>query len=75
MTVCRCDWVPDRLWSLAQPLIPQFQPRPQGGGNAPLSDRAGFAAPGVNTGHTIGQLAVRLAILAHAASGHLDVLL
>jgi transposase len=32
--------VPDELWVLAEPLIPQFTPRPQGGGTASVDDRA-----------------------------------
>lgn len=36
--------VPDELWALVQPLIPQFTPRPQGGGTAPVEDRAVFTA-------------------------------
>jgi transposase len=36
--------VPDELWVLAQPLIPGFAPRPQGGGTAPVDDRAVFTA-------------------------------
>jgi transposase len=36
--------VPDELWALAQPLIPQFTPRPQGGGAAPVDDRAVLTA-------------------------------
>ena len=36
--------VPDELWALAEPLIPKFRPRPQGGGTAPLDDRAVFTA-------------------------------
>ena len=36
--------VPDELWALAEPLIPQFTPRPQGGGTAPVDDRAVFTA-------------------------------
>lgn len=36
--------VPDELWALAQPLIPGFEPRPQGGGTAPADDRAVFTA-------------------------------
>ena len=32
--------VPDELWALAELLIPKFRPRPQGGGTAPLDDRA-----------------------------------
>ena len=36
--------VPDELWLLARPLIPRFQPRPQGGGTAPLPDRAVLTA-------------------------------
>ena len=36
--------VPDELWALAQPLIPQFTARPQGGGTAPVDDRAVLTA-------------------------------
>src|SRR6266702_5857693 len=36
--------VPDELWALAEPLIPQFNPRPQGGGTMPVDDRAVFTA-------------------------------
>jgi transposase len=36
--------VPDELWALAEPFIPKFRPRPQGGGTAPLDDRAVFTA-------------------------------
>jgi transposase len=36
--------VPNRLWALAEPLIPQFSPRPQGGGTTPVDDRAVFTA-------------------------------
>lgn len=36
--------VPDELWALAEPLIPQFSLRPQGGGTAPVDDRAVFTA-------------------------------
>jgi transposase len=36
--------VPDELWALAQPLIPGFAPRPQGGGTTPVDDRAVFTA-------------------------------
>ncbi|OLR92563.1 IS5 family transposase [Actinokineospora bangkokensis] len=36
--------VPDELWALVQPLIPGFVPRPQGGGTAPVDDRAVFTA-------------------------------
>lgn len=36
--------VPDELWALVEPLIPRFRPRPQGGGTAPLDDRAVFTA-------------------------------
>lgn len=36
--------VPDELWVLAQPLIPGFVPRPQGGGTAPADDRAVLTA-------------------------------
>lgn len=36
--------VPDELWELVEPLIPKFQPRSQGGGTAPLPDRAVFTA-------------------------------
>jgi len=36
--------VPDELWALVEPLIPAFEPRPQGGGTAPLEARAVFTA-------------------------------
>ena len=36
--------VPDELWALAEPLIPRFTPRPQGGGTASVDDRAVFTA-------------------------------
>jgi transposase len=36
--------VSDELWALARPLIPQFSPRPQGGGTTPVDDRAVFTA-------------------------------
>lgn len=35
---------PDELWELVQPLIPQFQARPQGGDTAPADDRAVLTA-------------------------------
>ncbi|WAL69651.1 IS5 family transposase [Amycolatopsis cynarae] len=36
--------VPDELWALVEPLIPEFTPRPQGGGTAPLPPRQVFTA-------------------------------
>ena len=36
--------VPDELWKLVAPLIPRFTPRRQGGGTAPVDDRAVFTA-------------------------------
>ncbi|OHV30432.1 transposase [Pseudofrankia sp. EUN1h] len=36
--------VPDELWELVAPLLPGFAPRPQGGGVAPVADRAVFTA-------------------------------
>jgi transposase len=36
--------VPDELWAMAGPLIPEFQARAQGGGTAPLPARAVFTA-------------------------------
>ncbi|UTT48493.1 IS5 family transposase [Rhodococcus gordoniae] len=36
--------VPDALWEIAEPLIPRFSSRPQGGGSAPIDDRAVFTA-------------------------------
>jgi transposase len=36
--------VPDALWEIAEPLIPRFTPRPQGGGSTPVDDRAVFTA-------------------------------
>ncbi|MCM3884966.1 IS5 family transposase [Frankia sp. R82] len=36
--------VPDDLWALVEPLLPGFEARLQGGGTAPLEDRAVFTA-------------------------------
>ncbi len=36
--------VPDALWEIAEPLLPGFSPRPQGGGRAAIDDRAVFTA-------------------------------
>ncbi|WP_399099076.1 transposase [Streptomyces sp. 11x1] len=36
--------VPDGLWELDAPLLPSFNSRPQGGGTAPLGERAVFTA-------------------------------
>ncbi|PNV36467.1 IS5/IS1182 family transposase [Streptomyces sp. DH-12] len=36
--------VPDELWSLVAPLLPSFASRPQGGGTAPVDERAVFTA-------------------------------
>jgi len=36
--------VPDELWELTAPLLPRFTPRPQGGGTAPVDERAVFTA-------------------------------
>ncbi|MFF9757843.1 IS5 family transposase [Streptomyces sp. NPDC014344] len=36
--------VPDELWSLVAPLLPPFASRPQGGGTAPVDERAVFTA-------------------------------
>ncbi|WP_327367535.1 IS5 family transposase [Streptomyces sp. NBC_01217] len=36
--------VPDGLWELVAPLLPSFSSRPQGGGTAPLNERAVFTA-------------------------------
>jgi transposase len=36
--------VPDALWDIVEPLIPRFEPRPQGGGTAPVDERAVFTA-------------------------------
>jgi transposase len=36
--------VPEELGALVEPLIPSFSPRPQGGGRAPVEDRAVFTA-------------------------------
>ncbi|WP_198144511.1 transposase, partial [Parafrankia sp. EUN1f] len=36
--------VPDELWELVEPLLPSFTPRPQGGGTAPVDERAVFTA-------------------------------
>ncbi|MGW1786622.1 transposase [Streptomyces sp. NPDC002143] len=36
--------VPDELWELTAPLMPRFTSRPQGGGTAPVDERAVFTA-------------------------------
>ncbi|OKI37084.1 transposase [Streptomyces sp. TSRI0281] len=36
--------VPDELWELVAPLMPRFTSRPQGGGTAPVDERAVFTA-------------------------------
>ncbi|WP_437126416.1 transposase [Nocardia mangyaensis] len=36
--------VPDRLWALVEPQLPEFRQRRQGGGTAPTDERAVFAA-------------------------------
>ncbi|APA96289.1 hypothetical protein NS506_02223 [Nocardia seriolae] len=36
--------VPDELWELAEPLLPKFAPRKQGGGSAPTDQWAVFTA-------------------------------
>jgi transposase len=36
--------VPDELWVLVEPLVPEFRARPQGGGTAPLPARTVFTA-------------------------------
>jgi transposase len=36
--------VPDELWELVEPLLPEFSARPQGGGIAPMDQRAVFTA-------------------------------
>nr|WP_228782094.1 IS5 family transposase [Nocardia abscessus] len=36
--------VPDELWVLVEPLLPEFTARPQGGGTAPVDERAVFTA-------------------------------
>jgi transposase len=36
--------VPDAFWEIAEPLVPESDPRPQGGGTAPLDKRSVFTA-------------------------------
>ncbi|GGW32235.1 hypothetical protein GCM10010503_05000 [Streptomyces lucensis JCM 4490] len=36
--------VPDEMWAVAEPLLPGFTGRRQGGGTAPLNDRRTFTA-------------------------------
>lgn len=36
--------VPDELWTIVEPLVPDFALRRQGGGTAPVDDRAVFTA-------------------------------
>lgn len=39
---CPCSWCPTNCGHWPKPLIPQFAPRPQGGGTAPVDARAVF---------------------------------
>jgi transposase len=36
--------VPDAFWEIADSVLPEFDPRPQGGGTAPADKRAVFTA-------------------------------
>ena len=36
--------VPDELWEVAEPLLPEFAPREQSGGSTPTDQRAVFTA-------------------------------
>ena len=36
--------VPDVFWEIAEPFVPEFDPRPQGGGTASLNKRSVFTA-------------------------------
>jgi transposase len=36
--------VPDALWDIVKPLLPEFTPRLQGGGTAPVDERGVFTA-------------------------------
>ncbi|MET9588141.1 transposase [Streptomyces sp. NPDC006539] len=36
--------VPDDLWAMVEPVLPSFRSRPQGGGTAPIDQRAVFTA-------------------------------
>ncbi|MGW9133956.1 transposase [Streptomyces sp. NPDC055681] len=36
--------VPDDLWAMVEPVLPFFRSRPQGGGTAPIDQRAVFTA-------------------------------
>lgn len=36
--------VPEGFWEIVEPLLPDFDPRPQGGGTAPLDKRSVFTA-------------------------------
>ncbi|MEV0401158.1 transposase [Actinoallomurus sp. NPDC050550] len=44
MSVLGLRLVPNELWALREPLIPRYPARRQGGGTAPLDDRAVFTA-------------------------------
>jgi hypothetical protein len=39
--------VPEKLWDLVEPLLPRFNPRPQGGGTQPADQRAVIDAASV----------------------------
>lgn len=36
--------MPDALWHMVKPLLPEYKPRPQGGDTAPVDERAVFTA-------------------------------
>lgn len=36
--------VSDALWDIVEPLLPEFEPRPQGGGTVPVDERTVFTA-------------------------------
>lgn len=56
VVVLSLRWVLDRFWWLVRPLLPEFTPRPQGGGTALVDEvvvrvRSEMAAKGSWHGH------------------------
>ncbi|MEO3764194.1 hypothetical protein [Streptomyces sp. B8F3] len=53
--------VPDELWELVAPLLPSFTSRPQGGGTAPVDERA-VPAGGLGSGTTDDRIVANIDI-------------
>src|SRR5262245_13556937 len=45
--------VPDGLWEIVEPLLPEFEPRPQGGGNGSAGSACGVHRCGLRADHGV----------------------